>query len=131
MTKAVKKLVEDWITFWNTYNLSVIDDLFLVDSNITYFSSEKKKLIKGFEKIKNHHEGFGFVDGGKKTSTELWLEDMDIEKYQNEAIITAVWFFKRDSQSNEVQKGPVTIVLTPIKEQEGEYRIVHMHFANY
>jgi ketosteroid isomerase-like protein len=131
MTKIISELIKDWTDFWNTYDMNLINDLFLGDSRLTYFSSEKTGLLKGIEEIKAHHQNFGFIGGGKETNTKLWLEDINIEKYHKVVIVTAIWYFKRDVESKQTQEGPVTIVLTPIDDQETEYRIAHMHFANY
>ncbi len=131
MSEVISEIIKNWTIFWNTYDIDLIDDLFLDSTNLTYFSSEKKGLLKGIDEIKIHHQKFGFIRGGKATDAKLWLKDVNIEKYSKEVIVTAIWYFKRDIESNQIQKGPVTIVLTPIDEQETEYRIAHMHFANY
>lgn len=45
--------------------MNQFEKLFLKDDRVTYFSSEKQGVIKGYEALLKHHEGFGFVKGGK------------------------------------------------------------------
>lgn len=127
MTKFSSKMVDEWVKFWNTYDLDQVERLFLSDGRVTYFSSEKQGAIKGYEALVRHHEGFGFVKGGKVQPNRLWLEDVDIEDFGDSAIVCAVWFFKRPSAENP-QKGPVTIVYE--KTPDG-WRITHANFGNY
>ena len=34
------KLVDAWVSIWNSYDLSKVEELFLNDSRVAYFSSE-------------------------------------------------------------------------------------------
>jgi hypothetical protein len=34
------KLVDDWVSIWNSYDLSKVPVLFLDDASVSYFSSE-------------------------------------------------------------------------------------------
>ena len=70
----VEELVNSWTAMWNSYDLSMVDKLFLQDSRVSYFSSEREGLIKGFDAVREHHAGFGFVEGGKSQENRLWLE---------------------------------------------------------
>jgi hypothetical protein len=36
-----------WVELWNTRDLTRLDELFLSDSSLTYFSSEREGLIQG------------------------------------------------------------------------------------
>ncbi len=119
--------IDEWVNIWNSYDLSTVDDLFLADSRVTYFSSEKEGVIKGIEALRDHHRGFGFVEGGKCQPNRLWLEDIHIEDFGQVAIVTAIWCFQRGS-SEKVQKGPVTLVYLPT---EKGHKIAHANFANY
>ena len=121
------KIVGDWVNFWNRYDLNQVEKLFLKDDRVTYFSSEKQGVIKGYEALVSHHEGFGFVRGGKVQPNKLWLEGMDVEDFGDSAIVCAVWFFKRASAESP-QKGPVTIVYE--RTPDG-WRIAHANFGNY
>jgi ketosteroid isomerase-like protein len=125
--KFNSKIVDDWVKFWNTYDLNQVEKLFLKDDRVTYFSSEKQGVIKGYEALVRHHEGFGFVKGGKVQPNKLWLEGMDVEDFGDSAIVCAVWFFKRPNAESP-QKGPVTIVYE--RTPDG-MRIAHAHFGNY
>jgi ketosteroid isomerase-like protein len=127
MAKFSSKTVYEWVKFWNTYDLDQVGNLFLRDGRVTYFSSEKQGVIKGYEALVKHHEGFGFVKGGKTQPNRLWLEGMDIEDFGDSAIVCAVWFFKRPNAENP-QKGPVTIVYE--RTRDG-WRIAHANFGNY
>jgi len=60
-------VIAEWQTFWNTYDLHQMDKLFMNNDALTYFSSEKEGLIRGFDAMVEHHKGFGFVPGGEKT----------------------------------------------------------------
>jgi ketosteroid isomerase-like protein len=93
--KSPEDLIAAWVDMWNSYDLSKIENLFLKDSRLTYFSSEKEGLIKGIEAIRKHYEGFGFIKGGKTQEYKLWLEDINTEIYGDTAVITAIWYFQR------------------------------------
>jgi len=127
MVKFNPKIVDEWIKFWNTYDLNQFEKLFLKDDRVTYFSSEKQGVIKGYEALLKHHEGFGFVKGGKVSPNKLWLEGMDVEDFGDNTIVCAVWFFKRPTVENP-QKGSVTIIYEKV---EDEWRIAHANFGNY
>jgi len=121
------KIIDDWVRFWNTFDLNQIEELFLKDDRVSYFSSEFEKLIKGYDNLIKHHEGFGFVKGGKEIRSKLWLEEIDVEDLGDSAIVGAIWFFKRSNTENP-QKGPVTIVYE--RTTDG-WRIAHANFGNY
>jgi hypothetical protein len=127
MVKFNPKIVEEWVKFWNTYDLNQVEKLFLKDDRVTYFSSEKQGVIKGYNALVKHHEGFGFVKGGKVSPNKLWLEGIDVEDFSDNAIVCAVWFFKRPTVENP-QKGPVTIIYEKV---EDKWRIAHANFGNY
>lgn len=118
-----------WVALWNSYDLNGVDELFLTDDSVTYFSSEKEGLIKGIEAIREHHRGFGFVEGGKAPEKELWVEDLHANAHGPTAIVTGIWFFGDRSEPREdIQRGPLTFVYV---WQTGEYRLAHLHFSNY
>jgi hypothetical protein len=121
------RITKDWVSFWNTYDLDLVEKLFLTDARVSYFSSEKQGVIKGIDALKKHHEGFGFVRGGKTQGNRLWLEDLDAQIIEPVVVITAIWHFQRQN-ADTVQKGPVTLVYTQVGN---EYRLWHGHFANY
>jgi ketosteroid isomerase-like protein len=121
-----EKIVGEWVKSWNTYDLNQVDRLFLQDSRLTYFSSEKEGTLIGIEAIREHHEGFGFVKGGKEQPNKLWVEDLHISTFNSTVVVTGIWFFQREDGSK--QRGPVTIVYVKIKD---EFRIAHMNFSNY
>jgi ketosteroid isomerase-like protein len=120
-------IINDWVRFWNTYDLNQVESLFLNDDRVSYFSSEKQGLIKGYQELIKHHEGFGFVIGGKVQANKLWLEEIDIEDFGDSALVAAVWFFKRPDVENP-QMGPVTLVYQ--RTSEG-WKIAHANFGNY
>lgn len=122
-----QETVDAWVKSWNTYDLSQVDSLFLPTSQVTYFSSEYEGAVKGIDKLREHHAGFGFVKGGKTQPNKLWLEDADTQAFEGCVIVTAIWCFKRPSAATP-QRGPVTIVYVPYK---GEWRIAHANFGNY
>ncbi len=120
------KWISAWVKMWNTYDLNQVDRLFMPDQRLTYLSSEKEGTLQGLEAIREHHRGFGFVEGGKDQTSKLWVEDLVTTDLGNTAVVSGIWYFRRpDSQ---VQRGPMTIVY--LREND-RYRIVHMHFANY
>jgi ketosteroid isomerase-like protein len=121
-----ERIVDEWVEIWNNYNLDKVKELFLNDDRVTYFSSEKRGLIKGIDSLVAHHREFGFVEGGKETGNRLWLEDVDIKKFGDIAVVKADWIFQRKG-SNKQQRGPVTIVYI----KNNGYRIAHAHFNNY
>ena len=126
----VTQVVDQWLELWATFDLNLLEQIFYKSENLTYFSSEKEGLMVGYDELIQHHTGFGFVDGGKKPANSLWLEDIEIRLYGSSALVGAVWFFGDQLvDEDSVQKGPVTFVL--IKNEMGEARIIHAHFANY
>jgi ketosteroid isomerase-like protein len=120
-------LIDAWASMWNTYDVSMVERLFLDDERVTYFSSEKRGLIRGIEALLRHHKEFGFVRGGKDQPNGLWLEDTRIEAFGDAVIVKADWCFRR-GVSEKVQRGPVTLVYVP---SEDGHRIAHAHFSNY
>jgi len=123
------KVVGAWVAFWNCYDLSLVDQLFLTDENVTYFSSEKEGLITGIEAIREHHKGFGFVDGGKESPNKLWVEDLHTTVFGHVAIVNGIWFFQREgTDPDKARGGPVTMVFVKVGD---EYRIAHMNHGNY
>jgi len=125
--------VSAWVAMWNNYDLSQVDQLFVPDKSVTYYSSEFDGLIAGIEELRDHHRRFGFVEGGKSVESELWLEDLQTRIHDATAVVTGTWLFRRPGQSREqAQRGPVTFVY--VLRLEGEtsysYRIAHAHFSN-
>lgn len=126
---TVEELINAWVAMWNSYDLSLVDRLFLNDPNVSYLSSEKEGLIKGIDAVREHHRGFGFVEGGKIPENKLWSENLHTTKYGTTAIVTGIWYFRRGSEgSNNIQRGPVTFVCI---QKDGGYCFIHLHFANY
>ena len=114
---------------WNSYDLDQVDSLFLNDPGLTYFSSEKEGVIRGFEAVLEHHRGFGFVPGGEERPSRLWVESSTTDLFGEAAVVTALWFFQSDPDSTEgPQTGPVTFVCV----RDGmAWRFVHMNFSEY
>ncbi len=114
---------------WNSYDLNEVEELFLDDPRLTYFSSETEGVIRGMEAVLEHHRGFGFVPGGEAKGTRLWLDDLSVDLLGDVAVVTGLWFFQTDDQStDEPQKGPVTFVSVL---DSGDWRFVHMNFSEY
>ena len=125
----VDKQIGDWVDMWDSYDLSLVENLFLTDSRVTYFSSEYEGVIKGIEAIRKHHEGFGFVPGGKEQENKLWVEDIHSEVFGTTAVVTGIWYFSQGSEKNEKpQRGPMTLVY--IREGD-EFRLAHLNFGEY
>jgi ketosteroid isomerase-like protein len=128
--KEVNELVDRWLTLWSSYDLNRLDSIFWNDPHMTYFSSEKRGLIKGYDQMKSHHEGFGFVTGGKQPAKTLWLEDIDITLQPDFAVVGGIWYFGDKSMPKDsVQNGPVSFVM--LRDSKGVLKIAHTHFANY
>lgn len=123
-TEGVRAAVDAWVRMWNTFDAREVDRLFMPD--VTYFSSEREGRLEGIETIKEHYQGFGFVDGGSYPLTKLWLEDVRVQDHGSTATVSGVWFFQRTD--GRLQKGPVTIVYVV---SDGEPKIAHMNFANW
>ena len=121
-------ILDAWVEAWATYDLSSVDDLFENDPSTTYFSSEIDGLIVGFDRVREHHEGFGFVDGGGEASATLWVDDVVITSVGDAATIAAIWHFGESEDQDTAQYGPMTMVVNYV---DGGYRITHMHFGNY
>ncbi len=125
----IESAVSEWTAMWNSYDLDQVDRLFVKNSNLTYFSSEKEGVIRGIEAVREHHVGFGFVSGGKEQTNKLWFEDVSVDLLETSAVVTGIWFFQKPGEEGaKPQRGPVTIVY--VKDAD-EVRIVHMNFGNY
>ncbi len=123
---STEQMIGAWVDMWNSYDLTQVDKLFLTDAKLTYFSSEKEGVITGIEAVREHHKGFGFVEGGKPSENKLWVEDTRTDDFGSAVVVTGIWYFRRSS--GQILRGPVTFVYV----QEGdEYRLAHLHFANY
>ena len=120
------KWVGDWVKMWNTYDLNQVDRLFVADQRLTYLSSEKEGTLQGIKALREHHRVFGFVAGGKDQPNKLWVDSLVSTDLGDSAVVAGIWYFQRPDGS--VQWGPMTMVYLLVGE---EYRIVHMHFANY
>ena len=118
--------VEKWVKFWNTFDLDQVDELFLQDDRLTYFSSEKEGAIIGFDAVREHHKGFGFIPGGKEQPNKLWVENLHSADFNSSAVVTGIWYFQKSDNSE--QRGPVTIVYI---RQGDQFRIAHMNFSDY
>ena len=98
-------------------------------SRTRYFSSEKEGLIQGIDAIREHHVGFGFVDGGKSQENKLWVEDVQVIDFGEAAVVAGLWYFQRSSEDFEnTQKGPFTFVCV---RQGNEWRLAHLNFSEY
>jgi hypothetical protein len=124
-----QKHIDAWLELWNTYDLNRVDELFLTDENVSYFSSEKEGLIQGIDAVREHHRGFGFVEGGKPAENELWVEDVHSTVHGEAAIVTGIWYFgERSEERDKTQHGSMTFVYV---QKDGEFRLAHLNFANY
>jgi len=123
--KQIRRTMDRWVKFWNSYDLDELNHLFVTDHRLSYFSSEKAGLIQGIAQARKHHREFGFVSGGKNSPNRLWIEDLSIISEKNSATAAATWFFKKPKEI--LQRGPMTAVLVPAEET---WKIIHMHFAN-
>jgi hypothetical protein len=124
-------LVQTWVEMWNSYDLDQVEGLFLNDDRLTYFSSEREGVIRGFQGVLEHHRGFGFVPGGLEQGTRLWVEDLWAHVFEEAAVLTGIWFFQRSGEaepSTDPQRGPVTFVCV---HEDGAWRFVHMNFGEY
>jgi ketosteroid isomerase-like protein len=125
----IQELIDSWVAMWNSYDLAMVDQLFLQDSRVSYFSSEKEGLIQGIDAVREHHVGFGFVDGGKSQENKLWVEDVRIIDFGEAAVVAGLWYFQRASEDSEnAQKGPFTFVCV---RQGDEWRLAHLNFSDY
>lgn len=123
-------VIAEWQKFWNTYDLDQMENLFLKRDSLTYFSSEKEGLTRGYEAMIEHHKGFGFVPGGDKKSAKLWLENIETDYVDEIAIVAAIWYFDTIRDGKKViMKGPVSFICA--KDDQGKYKLQHVHFANY
>lgn len=126
----VNHVIDKWVELWASYNLDSLNSVFLVSADLSYFSSEKEGLIKGYEMLVPHHEGFGFVPGGKSPAKELWLEDVETTLFKECAVVSAIWYFGDKAQGRETnQLGPVSFVL--VRNRSGKLKIAHTNFSNY
>jgi len=124
---AVARAVTAWVEMWNSYDLNEVDRLFVVGPEVSYFSSEKSGLIQGIDAVREHHRELGFIPGGKKTDSTLWIDDVRTTILGDTAVVTATWYFRRSAdESAAAQKGPMTAVYV---RRGTEWRIVHMHFS--
>ena len=102
--------------------------MFLRDPTLTYFSSDAQGVKEGYDAVLAHHEELGFVPGGFQPEGELWLEDTVIARFEDTAVITAVWHFGNRLLRDEAPRGPLTIVA--VLTSAG-YRISHVNMGNY
>ncbi|MFN0181667.1 MAG: hypothetical protein ACKVZ0_22895 [Gemmatimonadales bacterium] len=127
-TDPVRLTLDRWVAMWNSYDLNQVDSLFVRDSSVSYFSSEYRGLIRGPAVLRDHHQRFGFVPGGKPPGNRLWLEDVVITPTgDRSALVTATWKFQRVGVE-AVQSGPVSFVVVT---GDAGHRILHAHFANH
>jgi ketosteroid isomerase-like protein len=123
----VEHIIAPWVAMWNSYDLSQVDRIFLADDRVTYFSSEKEGLVRGIAALREHHAGFGFVPGGKKEESKLWVDNLHSRTFGETAVVTGRWYFQRTGTPGLIQRGPFTFVYV---KNGSEFRIVHGHFSN-
>jgi len=126
MIKTAPELIAAWTEMWNSYDLDQVERLFLPDDRLTYLSSERQGVIRGYEAIVAHHQGFGFVAGGKASENRLWLSGLVYAGFDQATVVAGTWHFQRGSGPE--QRGPVTFVCG---RQSGAYRFWHLNFGNY
>jgi len=123
----LSSLINDWLGLWNSYDLSKVARIFTPD--VTYFSSDKEGLIRDLGGVLEHHKGFGFVPGGKKSGNTLSARDVAMSFLsETSAVLTGFWFFERAIDPSKNQRGPFTIV---VRKTEAGWRMSHLHFATY
>ena len=120
------EITRPWVTLWSSYDLDQVDRLFLRSEMLTYFSSEREGLIRGIDAVREHHRSFGFVPGGKPSDGKLWLEGLEADSFGDAVLVAGIWYFQRGSEPP--QRGPVTFLYVRAGD---EYRLAHLHFANY
>ena len=121
-------LLDAWVELWGSYDLDVVEDLFIRDQRLTYFSSEAEGLIRGFEAIIEHHRGFGFEAGGAEQDLLIWVEDVEVVDFGSTALVGAIWFFGDPQSPDDAQRGPMSLLA--VRTADG-YRIGHMNFSTY
>ncbi len=129
-TPEANQIIDQWLDLWKTYDINSLENIFWDDPDCTYFSSEKEGIIKGFDALTPHHEGFGFVKGGKTPTNSLWLEEQNTFLLNSNCVVTAIWYFgDKSAPRDSIQNGPVTFVL--VRDDNDQVKIGHTHFANY
>lgn len=126
--ESATELLDEWVDLWGSYDLNVVEDLFVRDQRLTYFSSETEGLIQGFDAIVEHHRGFGFEVGGTARDQVIWVEDVEIVDFGPTSLVGAIWFFGDPESPANAQRGPMSLLA--VRTADG-YRIGHMHFATY
>jgi imidazolonepropionase-like amidohydrolase len=120
--------LEHWLGLWRRYDLTHFDEVFLDDPALTYFPNDSAGLIEGFDAVRAYHEGLGFVAGGFRPDSELWIEDVVLSDFGQSATVSAVWHYGSRVRAAETPGGPLTIVI--VRTRNG-HRISHVHMGNY
>jgi len=45
---GIKPVIDKWLELWETYDVNMLDEIFLQTEDLTYFSSEKEGLMIGY-----------------------------------------------------------------------------------
>lgn len=123
-----QQALEAWLGLWRRFDLDGLGAVFLQDPALTYFASDSDGLIEGYDAVRAYHEEAGFVSGGFQPEQELWVEDVVIADFDDNAVISGVWHFGNRVSRTDAAQGPMTMVV----EQTGSgYRIAHLHMGNY
>ncbi len=122
----MERVVGEWVNMWNRYDLSQVDGLFLDSDDLSYFSSDREGIIKGFVAVREHHRRFGFVPGGKKHGNKLWAEKLEAFPVDSVIVVTGIWHFRQVMGRH--QWGPFTFVYV---KREERFLLAHAHFAKY
>jgi imidazolonepropionase-like amidohydrolase len=126
--QTAQQAFETWLGLWRRYDLDRLDDLFLNDAALTYFSSDAEGLKEGFDAVRRHHIDLGFVSGGFQPEDELWVEDVVIADFEDSAVVSGIWYFGNRVARATAGRGPLTMVV--VRTAQG-YRISHLHLGNY
>jgi ketosteroid isomerase-like protein len=120
-------LIDDWLALWNSYDLSRVASIFSPD--VTYFSSDKEEVVRGLSGVLEHHKGYGFVPGGKKSGNTLSAKDVAMAFLdERTSLLTGLWSFERAIDPSKNQHGLFTII---VRKTEAGWRMIHLHFSTY
>ena len=122
----VEKVIGEWVEMWMQYDLSKIDELFLESDDLTYYSSEKQRVMKGLEAVKEHHRGYGFVPGGKKHGNKIWAENLEATPIDNVVAVTGIWHYRQVMGAH--QWGSFSFVYV---NKDDRFLLAHLHFGRY
>ncbi len=120
--------LDGWLRAWRRYDLDALGEVLHQDPSLTFFPNDREGVVVGYGAVRAYHEELGFAPGGFQPDSELWLEDVRVDSFDDASVVTATWHFGNRLLRAEAARGPFTML---VSRTRSGYRITHLSMGNY